>query len=151
MANSSPRKVNGFEEDLRQVTGKNCIFPLEVFECIADSLIHFLPAQAHNGGPIHSSKPPFTDVCGFMSASMRLHCIGMARWVRMLTIRAPEDWETALKRSYLVRFVFFSFGRFRHSDAITCHQRTDMSWRRVQLVGCPIRSSSVSQFAHDLH
>ncbi|CAE6456142.1 unnamed protein product [Rhizoctonia solani] len=79
------------------------IFPPEIFEYIADNLFMLTPPQKNYCGSIHSRKPPFTDVHGFMAASPALHDMGMIRWVCVLTIRDPEDWALVLDKSNLIR------------------------------------------------
>lgn len=43
-----------------------------------------------------------------MGASLMLHNIGMSRWVEVITIRTPEDWEVVLRFFNTVRLVYFS-------------------------------------------
>ncbi|ELU40431.1 hypothetical protein AG1IA_05535 [Rhizoctonia solani AG-1 IA] len=78
-------------------------FPLEIFGYIADHLFAATPPQKNHHGSIHSTKPPFSTVRGFMSASRPLHDMGMLRWVYLLTIRDSGDWEVVLKMTNSVR------------------------------------------------
>ncbi|KAG8753556.1 hypothetical protein FRC11_007313, partial [Ceratobasidium sp. 423] len=79
------------------------IFPLEIFEHIADYVFMLTPPQKGYDGSIHSGKPPFPAVHGFMAASPALHEMGMIRWLCILTVRDPGDWSVALKKSNLIQ------------------------------------------------
>ncbi|CAE6411014.1 unnamed protein product [Rhizoctonia solani] len=87
------------------ISGKQLgsIFPLEIFEQIADYLFATIPPHKNYHGSIHSTKPPFSAVYGFMAASPPLHNMGIHRWVYLLTVRNPGDWGTLLKMSSSVR------------------------------------------------
>jgi hypothetical protein len=65
------------------------------------------PPHKSYHGSIHSTKPPFVSVRGFMGASLRLHNMGLFRWAYLLTIRDPADWVLLLKMSNSVRSVMF--------------------------------------------
>lgn len=86
-------------------TKTNPVFPLELFEHITARLIIFSPPQDATNGSLCSQKSSWSDVSGFMAASVLLHNIAMARWMRVLTIRSSEDWEKVLKQPHLVRYV----------------------------------------------
>ncbi|CAE6510449.1 unnamed protein product [Rhizoctonia solani] len=79
------------------------IFPPEIFEHIADYVFALTPPEKDYGGSIHSSKPTFAAVRGFMAASPALHGMGIIRWICVLTIRDPEDWVMALKWLSIIR------------------------------------------------
>ncbi|KAJ1307462.1 hypothetical protein OPQ81_001562 [Rhizoctonia solani] len=96
-------------------------FPLELFEPIADHLFALTPQKDYVGS-IHSIKPRFATVHGFMAASRALHDIGMLRWVRSLTIRDAEDWAIALRRPNLVRELICLDGVFGSSNQAILHQ-----------------------------
>ncbi|CAE6461924.1 unnamed protein product [Rhizoctonia solani] len=96
-----------------QVTNLAPIFPQEIFEHITDDMFALDPPPKDYNGSLHSSKPYFTDVHGFMGASPILHEMGIIRWVSVLTIRDPKDWEVALKWRKYVRLVM-SLSRSHH-------------------------------------
>lgn len=137
------------------------IFPPEIFEHIADNLIEIRSPPASGNQSICCRKPPFVDVKGFLAASFALHHIGMARWVRVLTIRAPEDWEIVLEWPLLVRFALFFSVVVQHADRRVAHTRShdfltlqqgiDMFGWCLYLRDGSIRSKSVPAFAHSIY
>lgn len=78
------------------------VFPPEIFEKIAESLME-LTLPERDAAAIYPLKPPWHEVYGFLSASVALHQMGFVRWVRVLKIRSPGDWERILELAHLVQ------------------------------------------------
>ncbi|CAE6435380.1 hypothetical protein ACGC1H_002877 [Rhizoctonia solani] len=98
------------------------IFPQEIFQHIADDVFAPTPPQKDYNGSIHSSKPLFAAVHGFMGASTTLHEIGIIRWVCILTIRDLKDWEVALKWRNFIRELICMDGVFDSNNQTVLQQ-----------------------------
>lgn len=79
--------------------------PPELIEHIADYLFEIRPPAPDFAGnvPLCHEKPLWSEISGFMSASLELHRMGVARWLRVLTVRGPDDWTMVSQNSHLVR------------------------------------------------
>ncbi|KAG9124055.1 hypothetical protein FRC07_013041 [Ceratobasidium sp. 392] len=77
-------------------------FPLEIIEQISESLFALTPPTSFDAASVLSRKPLWSEVFGFMGASPELHAMGYVRWVRILKVHTPEDWERITQLSHLV-------------------------------------------------
>ncbi|QRV89403.1 hypothetical protein RhiJN_17421 [Ceratobasidium sp. AG-Ba] len=78
--------------------------PAEVVERCADFLFEMrLSVERADGTCFISVKPAWIDVSAFMLASPGLHRMGLARWLSVLTIRQPGDWQCAVHYQLFVR------------------------------------------------
>ncbi|CAE7231136.1 unnamed protein product [Rhizoctonia solani] len=79
---------------------------LELIGLIADFLFELRPPK-HSGnvenGTICCIKPPWRDIKGFMQATPETQRLGFRRWISVLTVRKPEDWEAAFKDCHWIR------------------------------------------------
>ncbi|KAG9081829.1 hypothetical protein FS749_007356 [Ceratobasidium sp. UAMH 11750] len=82
---------------------RNPLLPLDVIDRIADYLFEVHPPSDLNLSLICCTKPLWADIEGFMSASPELHSMGYMRWMTVLTIRVPEDWDRVEQISHRVR------------------------------------------------
>ncbi|KAG8699224.1 hypothetical protein FRC09_006746, partial [Ceratobasidium sp. 395] len=73
--------------------------PFELIERVADFLFETQPPDDSAPVPICSTKSLWKDVKGFMNASTQLRKIGFMRWMGVLKIKQPEDWDTAKRYS----------------------------------------------------
>ncbi|CAE6510458.1 unnamed protein product, partial [Rhizoctonia solani] len=78
----------------------------EVIGIIANFLFELHPPR-HSGNVENDTiccvKPPWCDVKAFMQASPETHQLGFERWVSVLTVREPQDWDIAFKIPHLIR------------------------------------------------
>ncbi|CAE7169718.1 unnamed protein product [Rhizoctonia solani] len=78
----------------------------ELIGLIANFLFELNPPK-HSGNVENETiccvKPSWCDVRGFMQAAPGTHKLGFRRWVSVLTIRKPEDWEVAFKDRHWIR------------------------------------------------
>ncbi|KAG8701665.1 hypothetical protein FRC08_003968 [Ceratobasidium sp. 394] len=70
---------------------------------VADFLFEVQPPGNLDTSVVCCTKPPWADVRGFMSASPELHTLGYVRWLTVLTIRIPEDWDRIEQFAHRVR------------------------------------------------
>jgi hypothetical protein len=85
-----------------ETRSKAPVFPLEIFEMVSESLFQLVSPKDYDEASIISYKPAWVDVAGFIGASPELHAMGFVRWVRVLTVGSPDDWEKVLTYSHLV-------------------------------------------------
>ncbi|QRV74713.1 hypothetical protein RhiJN_02728 [Ceratobasidium sp. AG-Ba] len=78
--------------------------PSELVDYIASFLFEAHPPTDESAS-ICRVKPRWSDVKGFASASHDLRRMGLSRWVSILIIRTPSDWEVAKKYSQWIRQV----------------------------------------------
>ncbi|KAG9085132.1 hypothetical protein FRC07_013449, partial [Ceratobasidium sp. 392] len=60
-----------------------------------DSLFEARSPDDSNATSICCIKPSWVDVKGFINSSSQLRKMGLVRWVKILTIKCPEDWNRA--------------------------------------------------------
>ncbi|QRV89409.1 hypothetical protein RhiJN_17427 [Ceratobasidium sp. AG-Ba] len=78
------------------------LLPSELVDYIASFLFEAHPPTDESAS-ICCVKPRWSDVKGFASASHDLRRMGLSRWVSILIIRTPGDWEVAKKYSQWIR------------------------------------------------
>ncbi|KAG8700423.1 hypothetical protein FRC12_016352 [Ceratobasidium sp. 428] len=78
------------------------VFPLEIIEQICEFLFAIVPPKSYTDISLHSRKPLWSDVSGFMGTAPEFHAMGYVRWVRILKVRTPNDWERISQLAHLV-------------------------------------------------
>ncbi|CAE6461932.1 unnamed protein product [Rhizoctonia solani] len=98
--------ISYLEKQSNPAVAKRVALSLDIIEIIAAHLFELQPfAYQGDHEPMHicCRKPLWGDVLGFMNASPAFHSIGMTRWVSVLNIRSPKDWNIALRYRNSVR------------------------------------------------
>lgn len=82
------------------------LLAIELIERIADHLFALEPPTSGllADAPMLCTKPAWVDVKGFMQASPELHKMGYVRWIRILTVREPEDWNIISQNLSCIRY-----------------------------------------------
>ncbi|KAG8685887.1 hypothetical protein FRC09_014481, partial [Ceratobasidium sp. 395] len=74
----------------------------DAIERVADFLFEPQSPDELDSSCICCTKPAWADVEGFMNASRTLRSMGLARWLVIMSIRAPEDWDKAKYHAHRV-------------------------------------------------
>lgn len=79
--------------------------PVEIIEQVSECLFELVPPAPEETGdtPLYCAKPLWRTVAGFMAASVELHRMGLARWLRTITIKEPGDWDIISPHIKLIR------------------------------------------------
>ncbi|KAG8710771.1 hypothetical protein FRC11_004149 [Ceratobasidium sp. 423] len=82
------------------------LLPFELIEIIANFLFKLHPPM-YSGNTDNDTiccvKPSWEAVVGFMMASPGTHKLGFQRWISVMFVRQPEDWDVAREYSWLIR------------------------------------------------
>ncbi|KAG8776528.1 hypothetical protein FRC12_000858 [Ceratobasidium sp. 428] len=101
--------------------------PTEIIERVADFLFELRPpiVGRDSAALICCVKPQWSDIAGFMGASVELHTIGYVRWLTVATVKHPQDWEILSLGLHLVRWDIALGAELRCLDGVlidTSHQ-----------------------------
>ncbi|KAF8599676.1 hypothetical protein BDV93DRAFT_295031 [Ceratobasidium sp. AG-I] len=118
---------------------------VEIIERIADFLFELQPPKLDSAGQreLLSTKAPWHDVSGFMSASMDLHKMGYMRWIQSVVVKTSADWDGLLPDAALIREL-----RVRDQALARRHKRVLLNFSNLYAVAIDAHSDITHNAGH---